>query len=120
MATRTRAKSRKETRYVSVVTVHVPSAAALVDMMRFDCCYPRDLDESQKIWALIAAVTNKTKPSDHIVRLVRVAHTQLTTTTLRWESFGCKVLGENHPDEEPMTDEEALALLGVKPKRGEK
>jgi len=25
------------------------------------------------------------------------------------------VLGENHPDEEPMTDEEALALVGVKP-----
>jgi len=115
MAKKMKSKSRRETRYVSVVTMHVPSAAALVDMMRYDCCYPRSEDESRKIWALIAAPINKTKPSDHVVRLVRAAREPLVATALRWASFGCKVLGENHPDEEPMTDEEALALVGVKP-----
>lgn len=109
-----KAKSRKETRYVSVVTVHVPSAAAFVDMMRYDCCYPHSEDESRKIWALIAAPGLVHQPSDHVIRFVRVSHAQLAADARRWESFGCKVLGENHPDDEPMTDEQALAFIGRK------
>lgn len=105
--------SKRETRYVSQLVVHAPSASSLIDMMRYDSCFPATEDESRKIWKLIGheQCGNDAKPEDHIVRLHRVARTELPATADRWKSFNCTVLDERTLDEDPITFEEALKRL---------
>lgn len=106
-------KAKKEIRYVSRLTVHTLSASALIDMMRYDCCYPATEEESRKIWALIGneQCGNRDEPKNHIVQLTRVARTDLPATVDRWRSFGCLVLDERPAGDAPLTDEQAARLL---------
>lgn len=107
---------RRETRYVSVLTVHVPDASALVDMMRYDRCCPADEDQSRKIERLINLDKSSVDPtpSDHVIRLLRYAATANAATSERWRSFGCVVLDERSPDDIQLTDVEAECLVKVK------
>lgn len=103
---------KRETRYVSILTVHVPSAAALIDMMRYDRCCPATEQDSSKIERMIG---NRTEPKDHIIRLTRYAGADQGATLGRWQSFGCTVLEERNPEDySELTDEQALNLAKVK------
>lgn len=107
---------RKESRYVSVLTVHVPSAMALVDMLRYDRCCPADEDQSRKIWRLIGerCGDDHATPMDHVITLHRFATSTLPATDRRWQSFQCTVLDERSPDDPPLTDAEVANLVKVK------
>lgn len=97
---------KREMRYVSVLTVHVPSFDALLDMLRYDRCCPATEVESSRIERLIG---NSSDPGDHIVRLVRFSPGDARASE-RWRSFGCRVLDERSPKDAPLSDEEALRL----------
>lgn len=99
---------KKETRYVSVLTVHVPDVQAFIDMLRYDRCCPATEDESRKIWRLL---NEEAVAEDRIVRLHRFAANDLPATEGRWRSFGCRVLDERSPDIEQLTDAQALQIL---------
>ncbi len=80
-------------------------------MMRYDSCYPSTEEESHKLMRLIS---QEARPEDHILRLSRVARNDLPPTRGRWQSFGCTVLDARSPDDEPLSDEEILALVKEK------
>ena len=107
-------KQKREPRYVSQLTVHVPSAEALIDMLRYDRCCPASEDESRKIWRLINDLcvdgVNSATPSDHIIRLHRFAAAETPATDGRWRSFGCRVLDERSTEAVQLNDEELLNL----------
>jgi hypothetical protein len=103
-------KFKKDTRYVSVLTVHVSSAEALIDMMRYDSCFPASEADSHKIERLMR---HDADADDHIVRLKRVDCTDGEPTIGRWRSFNCTVLDWRNPDSSPLTIEEARNLLKI-------
>lgn len=107
----------KESRCISQLTVHVGSASSLIDMMRYDCCFPATEDESRKIWKLIGIEqgnpADRAGPEDHVIRLHRVSRSELPATDDRWRSFGCRVLDERPIGATPITDDEALNLAKV-------
>lgn len=106
---------RRQTRYVSIVTVHVPSADALYDMLRYECCCPDSEAESQKISAISWSSTSARagEPLDHVIRLRRFAPSEYRTNADRWRSFGCTVLDERSPEQAPLTDVEILNLAKI-------
>ena len=107
-------RHKREPRYISVLVVHIPSAEALIDMLRYDRCCPATEDESRKIWRLISDWrvdgSNQATPADHVIRLHRFASSDVPATEGRWRSFGCRVLDERSPDAEQLTDDEILKL----------
>lgn len=111
----TRKACRKEPRYVSKLAVWVPDAISMIEMCRYDSCYPDSEADSYKVQALIA---NRAKPEDHVIFLTRAARGDGPPTLRRWQSFGAKVLSVWHPDDSPPTIEDLrqVALLeGVRP-----
>lgn len=98
---------RKESRYVTIVAVHVPSLRDVIDMMRYDSCYPATEDESRKLWVI--EDSGRRKPTDHLVRFACAGRAENTPTVDRWRSFGCTVFCVRSPDAAPMTDDELLA-----------
>lgn len=107
-------KNRRETRYTSVLIVHVPSVESLIDMMRYDRCVPATEDESRKLWRMLGG---ETKPSDHLVKFHRFAAANTPATAERWKSFECAVLDERSTDEAQLTDDEIANLWEVHPHR---
>lgn len=104
----------KESRYITALCVWVSSAEALIDCMRYDSCYPASEAESSKIGALISEDSGgRRDQANHIIRLIRVARTELPPTLDRWRSFCCYVLDVRHPQDSPLTDAELanLALI---------
>lgn len=101
-------KYKKETRYVSVLTVHIPAASALIDMMRYDRCCPMTEADSAKIERLMS---RRGEPMDHVVRLYRYSANPDFATKDRWASFSCVVLDERNPDESPPTDADVRNML---------
>lgn len=99
---------KRETRFVSVLTVHVPDARALIDMLRYDRCCPATERESAKIERLM---DRRAEPADRIIRLLRFGPSGEPATEGRWRSFACRVLDERSPDDVQLTDAEALALV---------
>jgi hypothetical protein len=104
--------NRKEPRYVSVLSVHVPDVMGLIDMLRYDQCCPLNEDESRKIWNLLGETRGGADASsaDHCIRLLRFAANSSAATEGRWRSFGCRVLDERAPGDEPISDEDLLRL----------
>lgn len=100
----------KESRYVTALCVWVPNAIALIEMCRYDSCYPASEAESYKVERLI---NHKAKPVDHIVRLVRVARGDGPPTLGRWRSFHSYVLDVRHPQETSLTDAELADLAKI-------
>lgn len=108
---------KRDVRYISVLSVWAPSAAALIDMLRYDRCCPLTEDESRKLWKLIGDErngTNTTTPIDHCVRLMRFAAADQPATEGRWRSFGARVLDERNPEDVQLLDGELLNLAKVK------
>lgn len=108
---------KRETRYVSKLVVHVADAAALVEMMRYDSCFPSSEAEAHRVIRLIGHAESL-QGDDHIVRLTRVALNDNPPTMERWKSFACHVLDVRHPEEAPMSDEEAKHLAELSQKTG--
>ena len=108
---------RRETRFVSILLVHIPDLAALLDMLRYDRCVPFDQDETAKLYRLLGerdgGGRGKSTLKDHIIRLIRYASNDSPTPVGRWESYQCTVIDERSPDEVPMSDEDALRLHEV-------
>ena len=100
-------KHQRETRFVSQISVMVPDASALIEMMRYDSCYPASEPEAHKIMRLISGSVD---PTDRLIRLTRVARNDLPPTEGRWRSFACRVLDVRHPDDSPITDAELINL----------
>ena len=105
----------KEPRYVTMLAVWVPSAESLIEIMRYESCYPRSEVEAHKISRLIRGVG---EDADHIIRLTRAARTEMAPNGYRCRSFGAFVLEEWHPEATPPTDEALahavhLAKLGL-------
>jgi hypothetical protein len=98
----------RETRYVTALVVHVPRAEALIEGMRYDNCYPASEVEAHKIARMISGSDSA---ADHVIRLYRVARTDLPPTEARWQSFACTILDVRHPEATPITDEELSQVL---------
>lgn len=90
----------KQECHVTIITVFVPCADALIDMLRYDACFPHTEDDSNKIRRLMADTTDG---DDHIIELKRASANSEPATVGRWQSFGCKVLDERHPDAEALS-----------------
>lgn len=100
----------KEPRFVSRLAVYVPSVEALLDMMRYDSCYPATEDDARKLAHLVTGEA-WSSPADHLIRLTRVARNNQPATAQRWRSFGCHVLDERPPEHTQPTDDELLELV---------
>lgn len=100
----------KDTRYVTALCVWTGSAPALIECMRYDSCYPASEVEANKIQRLI---NNSAEPADHVIRLIRVARTDMPPTIDRWRSFGSLVLDVRHPEDSPLTDAELANLVKI-------
>lgn len=72
----------KESRYVSAVVVWVPNVRALIDGCRYDSCYVESETAAHKVNHMIDV------NAGGVVRLVRVARTDASSTIDRWRSFG--------------------------------
>lgn len=79
-------------------------------MMRYDRCFPADEDQSRKMNKLLPLAGDK-QPSDHYIRLIRVARNANPPTDGRWESFNCRVLDIRSSTETPISDEEIKTLF---------
>lgn len=101
---------RRETAYVSQLLVFAHSLQGLFEMMRYDRCFPATEDESRKMMKLLPLAGDK-QPSDHYIRLIRVAMNANPPTDRRWESFNCRVLDVRSPAEPPISDEEIKTLF---------
>ena len=102
---------RKEARYVSRIYVQAHGTESLLDMMRYDSCYPSSEAEANKLARMLGGHDS---PTDHIVCLTRVAVNQLPPTEGRWRSFGCIVLAVQHPDEVELSDDQLQKLAAYK------
>ncbi len=101
-------KRKKETRYVSALTVRYGTISSLIDMFRYDRCCPASEEESGKIERVAG---HNGKPEDHVVRLLMFSSNDSGPTIGRWRSFNCAVLDERAPDEPPPTQAEIANLL---------
>ena len=80
---------QEETRYISTFTVRISGITGVIDMMRYDSCYPATEVESRKL----ERVANGTdKAEDHFVTFIRAGRNDSGPTVRRWASFNCKVL----------------------------
>lgn len=93
--------SKKQVRYVSRIAVFVPGLNAVIDMLRYECCYPASEVEAGKL--------SSDKPG--IVKLTMVASSNREPSRDRWRSFGCAVLATWGPDEAGPGDPELENLL---------
>lgn len=94
-------RGKKQTRYVSRLAVFVLGVNAVIDMMRYECCYPATEVESGKLSA----------DTPGIVRFTMVASSDREPSRERWRSFGCVVLATWGPDDAGPTDSELDRLL---------
>jgi hypothetical protein len=95
-------RSKKESKYVSVLTVRYGTIGSLIDMMRYDRCCPATEEDSGKI-ERVAGYSGLAKPEDHIIRLLKFSANNDGATIGRWRSFNCIVLDERSPEEPPPT-----------------
>lgn len=111
-------KHRKESRYITVIAVHVPMTRDVIDMMRYDSCFPSTEEESRKLYALSDGYSEKPKdPKDHLVQFTCAGRNDGTPTVDRWRSFGCTVFTISSPDSPLKTPDELLAAWHLFQKR---
>lgn len=103
---------RSERRYITCISVRASSAESLIDMMRYDSCFPSTEEDAHKIARLMSTDT-PSNPDDHIINLTCVGRNDLTPTLGRWRSFNCTVIDVRHPDAEMPTVEELKRRLAM-------
>lgn len=101
---------RKESRWVSILTVKVSGLMGLIEGMRYDRCCPATEADSAKIERMLSMSES---PTDRIVQLLRYAAAPGPATADRWRSFNCRVLDERSPEEAPLTEVELINLANV-------
>lgn len=99
---------RSEKRFVTYLLVRASSATGLIDMMRYDSCFPATEEDSRKIERLINNVDQK---EDRILQLICAGRNDMTPTKDRWKSFCCTVLDVRHPDAGFWTQDEIAGLV---------
>lgn len=100
---------RREPRYVTIIAVHVPMTRDVIDMMRYDQCYPSTEEESRKLYVLSDAHRSKPlDPKDHLVQFTCAGRTYNVPVIERWRSFGCTVFSVRHPDEPLLSPDELV------------
>lgn len=110
MATASKRKlTQRENRYTSKLVVLVADPAALIEMMRYDSCFPSSEVEAHKIIRIINH-SGAEDGSDHVIELTRVALNDNPPTIARWKSFACYVLDVRHPEEASLNDEQIRNL----------
>lgn len=114
MTTMAKKTSKKEQRYVSVLTVLASTVDALVDMMRYDGCFPYLEDDVRRIQAMAHDEIMPGDPTGRVVRLTRVSASGESATEARWRSFGCVVLDERRPDVDQLTQAEIAARVAAR------
>ena len=82
----------EETRYISKFTVRVSGIAGVIDMMRYDLCYPATEEESGKLERIVDGTASG---EDRFVDFIRAGRNESGPTVRRWASFNCKVLEVN-------------------------
>lgn len=98
-------RGKRQTRYVSRLAVWAPSAHAVVDMLRYDTCYPATEVEAGRLCAMI-----KNPNASGIVRLTMAAASDRTPSYGRWTSLGCVVLATWGADDPGPSDSELDGL----------
>lgn len=73
--------------------VRVSVFGGVIEMMRFDCCWPDTTDDSAKLERI---ASGDRKPGDTEVRFAGIYN----PTAARWRSFGCEVLTETKAESE--------------------
>ena len=111
---------RKDSRFVSVVTVRVSSLSGLMDMLRYDRCCPFSEEDSSKLskingWEQCGGLPPT--PLDRVVRLLRFSANELPATAGRWRSFNCEVLDERQPGDDSLDLTTLVAQLETKRKK---
>lgn len=96
---------KRETRFVSVITVRYGSINGLLDMLRYDRCCPFSEDDSRKLskvngYEQCGGITPNS--TDYVVRLLRFSANELPATAGRWASFNCEVLDERQIGDESL------------------
>lgn len=114
MTTMAKKTSKNELRYVSIITVLVSTVDALVDMMRYDGCFPHLEDDVRRIQAIAHGEILPGDPTERVVRLTRVSAGGDAATEARWRSFGCVVLDERRPDVDQLTHAEIVARVAAR------
>jgi len=107
--------AHRETRYVTILTVHVPDAQAAFDMMRYDRCCPLTEEDSRRLWE-ISRIGGSASTEDRIIRFMRFAAARNGCCRERWRSFACTVIDERSPLDQGMSDEQALIKLKALPR----
>lgn len=99
---RARMKPKKVTCYASFIVVR-GRVASMVDMLRYDTCFPANEQQSAKMWASFSTG----RPAECVVVLLRRALNDNPVTVERWRSFNCEVLGQfdNFGDAERLASE---------------
>lgn len=87
---------RKEPRYIQRVVVRVSRVSNVLDMLRYDSCYPENQEDSRKLERLLGGSRS---PDDHVISFIRAGRNESGPTLRRWQSFGCDVLRVEHPDQ---------------------
>jgi hypothetical protein len=89
---------KKEPRYISIITVRCSSTRAVLDMMRYDSCFPATEDDSRKLERLIDAPHGHPGAPDdfNVIKFIRCGRNDGVTDD-RWASFGCTVLDVKAP-----------------------
>ena len=102
----------RQVRFASILTVHAPDANSMLDMMRYDRCYPLGEANVEKIIRLTRPRKgDRIQASDHIVQLMRTSANN-DEPSERWRSFCCSVLDERAPDA-PQLSEADLGELAA-------
>jgi hypothetical protein len=105
-------KCRRGPRYVSLIAVLARDLFGLLELMRFEGCYPTTEAESLKMFALAEHSIDEAT-----VRLWMVSGSDRSPNADRLRSFGVVLLGQWHPDDSPPSDEH-LAHLAALAKTG--
>lgn len=87
---------------------------SVIDMMRYDCCWPASEDDSRKLEKSQAFGGERTA-LDHVVKFFSVG--SHAPTIARWQSFGCEVLAVGEKNVNAEFDRLTVALAERKKKR---
>lgn len=106
MTRMTRKPRKREPRWISVLTIHAPSANGLIDMLRYDRCWLVSSEDTAKLRRMME---HRADRADRILQLLRSSAVN-TKPDGRWRSFSCSILDERSPGMTQLTQDELLEL----------
>ena len=89
------ASVRKEQRYIIEFKVRVSGIGGVLDMMRYDQCYPASQRDSAKLERI---ASHNDSAEDHVVTFIKSGQAPRIDVQ-RWASFNCQVLDPDFASE---------------------